>query len=545
MTDFSSRSVVLALAVAVTACAHAPQRSAPDAAARAARPKLIVQLVIDQFRYDYPERYGATWSKGLHRLMTEGAWFTESAYPFAGTVTCAGHASVGTGKAPAAHGMVLNAWWSRETARRINCTTDSAVTQIGLPKAVTGGDSARWMLAPTFAERLLDSQPAGAGRVVSLSLKARSSISLAGRRGDAVVWFDDEGSFATSSAYPDPAWLRAHVTAHPVERAVGSTWTRLKPESFYDGTDEGVGERPTRGWTSRFPHRISDSGAADAEFYDRWQRSPFSDAYLTEMAIAAVDALALGRRAGTDYLAVSFSALDLVGHKFGPRSHEVQDVLLHADVAIGRLLAHLDATVGAGSYVVALTADHGVGEVPETPGGPGGRLPRTLVTKTIEAVLDKAWGDARYVEDEIGTNIFLTPAARERLGTDGDAMTAIRQRIGEIPAVRGLMTAADFAAARGSGDPLVQSLLLSYHPERSGDLLVLLRRDFTSSTDAASHGTYYDYDRRVPVILFGSPFKAGRFGGPASPLDIAPTWARLTGVALDQPYGRSLDSAIK
>ncbi|HUF25071.1 MAG TPA: alkaline phosphatase family protein [Vicinamibacterales bacterium] len=532
----------LMAAALAAGCAAAP---APRLAPPAARPTLIVQLVIDQMRADYVERYGAQWTEGLHRLVTEGAHFTEARYPYAGTMTCAGHASIGTGAVPAVHGMVLNEWWDRERRARVACPSDPLVTPIGFTKPITARSSGRALLSETFAERLAASQPPGAGRVVALSVKARSAIGLAGKTGDVVVWFDSAGTFATSSAYAKPAWLEAHLRAHPIEPLAAGAWTRARPPDAYIGTDDDPAARPPAGWTARFPHALSDANAPGAVFYDRWQRSPYSDAYLADLAIAAIDRMALGRPGGTDYLGVGFSALDLVGHKFGPASHEVQDVLIRLDEAIGRLLAHLDARVGPGNYVVGLSADHGVGDIPEDRGDDAGRVSRAAVIADVEAVLDTAWGDAAHVAAMIGTDVYLSDASRARLADDAGAQAAVKAALRVMPGIDDVLTAADMAAARASDDPGLRAVLLSYHPERSGDLVLLLDEHFTTSTDAASHGTYYDYDRRVPVILFGSPFKAGTFEGPASPLDIAATWSRLTGVALDRPHGRSLDAAVK
>lgn len=537
--------ILAAAAVLAAGCAAGTTRAAQTPSAPAARPKLIVQLVIDQMRAGYIDRYGGQWTGGLRRLITEGAHFTEARYPYTGTVTCAGHVSIGTGTVPAVHGMILNEWYDRDTSRRVACANDPSVTPVGFTRPVTGRNSGRRMITQTFAERLDASQAPDAGRVVTVSLKARSAVGLAGHTGDMVVWFD-AGTFASSSAFGNPAWLAPWLAAHPIEALVSAEWTRARPASAYLGTDDDKAARPTRGWTAAFPHKLSDTGTATTEFYDRWTRGPYSDAYLADMAIAAIDAMGLGQREGTDYLGVSFSALDLVGHKFGPNSHEVQDTLVRADETIGRLLAHLDAKVGRGNYVVALSADHGVGEVPEDLGPRGGRLARGAVARVIEEVLDKAWDiDGKHVEQDLYTDFYLTEASRTRLAGDPAAQAALRTAIEAIPAVLRVMTAGDWAAASAPADPMIASARLSYHPERSGDLTVLLREHFTASSDAASHGTYWDYDRRVPVILFGSPFKAGRFEGPASPLDIAATWSRLTGVALDRPYGRSLDAAVK
>ena len=539
----TSRSLI-ALAAAAVISSGCATSGLPPAAQAAPQPRLVVQIVIDQFHAGYAERYGSQWSHGLRRLFDEGAYFHEAAYPYAGTYTCAGHASISTGALPAVHGMVLNTWYDRAIAARRACTADETVTPVGFTKAITGRHSGRWIEVATFAERLAASQPPGAGRVVSFSLKARSAIGLAGKRGDAVAWFEPAGTFTTSSAYANPAWLHTYLKAHPIERAVDAVWTRGRPATAYRGSDEGIGERPPTGWTPAFPHALS-SGAANLQFYDRWQRSPYSDTYLADMAIAAVDEMRLGRGAGVDYLGVSFSALDLVGHKFGPDSHEVQDVLIRVDEAIGRLLTHLDATVGPRNYIVAFSADHGVSPVPEAVEGEAGRLPSVDIRKLVDAALDATWGDAEHVVDVIGTDVYLSDAARAKLTAEGTGIAAIRARLHANRAVAAVMTAAELERGRESADPAMRARGLSYFPGRSGDLLVVLRENFTSSTDAASHGTEHAYDRRVPVILFGAQIERGRFAGAASPLDLAPTLARITGITLDRAYGRSLDAAVK
>lgn len=531
-------SIAAMLLAAAAGCGAASSQETPPETPP--KPTLIVQLVVDQFRADYVSRYRGQWSRGLDRLLTRGATFPEAAYPYGGTSTCAGHASIGTGALPSAHGMVLNAWWDAEAGRRRACTEDGGVEAIGFTADSDGRHSARWLRMPTFAERLDESQPEADGRVVALSLKARSAIGLAGHGGDAVVWFE-RPTFATSSAYGRPRWLEKYLKAHPIDEAVDAAWTRALPPARYAGDDDEPGAMPPAGWSTEFPHPLSE-GKADRTFYDRWQRSPYSDAYLGEMAIAAVDAMQLGRGAGIDYLGIGFSALDLVGHKFGPDSHEVQDVLIGLDAVIGRLLDHLDDTVGSDNYVVALTADHGVGPPPGAGKG-AGRFTSDEIHDAVDDVLDRAWGRGDHVADVVGVEVYLHDPARLR--RDDAAEAELRARFAKEPAVAGVMMAGDFALVRESDDRDLRTLAASHYPGRSGDLLVVLRENFTSSTDAASHGTHHAYDRRVPVILFGNAFKTGTYDGPASPLDIAPTWARLIGITLDGATGRSLDRAIR
>jgi predicted AlkP superfamily pyrophosphatase or phosphodiesterase len=526
--------------IAAASCARVPAPAPRTPPAQPAPPALVVQIVVDQFRADYIERYGTHWTGGLHRLATEGAHFVEAAYPYAGTFTCAGHASVGTGAVPADHGMVANAWWDRAAKRRLSCTTDTGVTPIGLTATAKDPHSARWMMRPTFADRLDAAHPES--RIVTFALKARSAIGLAGHGGDAVTWFEDT-TFTTSSAYGRAPWLVDYLKAHPIEARSGATWSLLRPRDTYQGTDDDPGTRAPETWTTSFPHTLVEAPAGP--FYDRWEQSPFSDAYVADLAMEAIDQLELGKQGGTDYLGVSFSALDLVGHTFGPESWEVQDMLAHLDVTLGRLIAHLDAKVGPGNYVLGLTADHGAAPVPERYEGRGGRVLTSTIRETVEGALDAAFGAADYVDDVYETEIYFSEQGRARLAEGPAALAVVDKALRTLPGVSHIMTAAARAAARQAADPELRAFGLSYRPDRSGDLLVVLDEFFIPTRAATTHGTVRAYDRRVPVILFGGAFTPGKYDGPASPLDLAPTWATLTGITLPQAYGRSLDRAIR
>src|SRR5436190_14312479 len=317
-------------------------------------------------RGDYPVRYADLLQNGLKRLTTEGAWYKNAAYPYLNTITCAGHSTIGTGAFPYRHGMVLNTWWDRATSRPRACTADSTVKNIGYSGTASGGDSAASLRLPTLADEVRERAQ---GRIVAMSLKPRSAITLSGSHPTSVVWFDDRAGWATSTAFTAEKlpWLFDFIQSRPASRDVGAVWDRLLPAAQYSGPDAGTGERSPQGWTTTFPHPLGNTPGS--EFNLQWQRSPFADEYLERMAVASVDALGLGKGKGTDLLAVSFSTLDLVGHQFGPASHEVQDIVLRLDRTIGLLLDHLDAVVGRGRYVVALGADHGVGGLPEQTGG--------------------------------------------------------------------------------------------------------------------------------------------------------------------------------
>src|SRR5439155_2175843 len=204
----------------------------------------------------------------------------------------------------------------------------------------------------------------GAGpSIVTLSIKARSAVALAGHSANVATWFNATGAWATSAAYPGAPvpFVKTFIEANPVEKDFGASWTRVLRDDEYAYKDDGEGERPPQGWTRTFPHVLKGAGEKpDGLFYNQWESSPFADMYLGRFAAAAIDALHLGHGDATDYLAVSFSATDAVGHAFGPRSHETQDVLFRLDRTIGDLLDHLNRAVGADRYIVALSSDHGI-----------------------------------------------------------------------------------------------------------------------------------------------------------------------------------------
>lgn len=512
--------------------------SAQQQPAAVKRP-LIVILVVDQMRTDYLERGAPHFTAGLKRLTTEGAWFKEGAYPYLNTVTCAGHSTIGTGALPYNHGMVLNAWLDRSTGRERACTADETVQNIAYSSAtVTGGDSARWLLVPTLAQKVRDA----GGRTVAMSLKPRSAIPLAGTNPTAVIWLNDRAGWATSSAFTTTKidWVEKYVAANPIAADGGKVWDRTLPADKYADSDDGLGERFPTGWTRTFPHPLSKAEAP--EFMAQWQRSPFADEHLGRMAAGAVDALDLGRGPSTDFLAVSFSSLDLLGHQFGPSSHEVQDMVLRLDRTIGALLDHLDARLGRNGYVVGLSADHGVGPMPEQTEG-SGRQSGSQAVAAIDGALGPIFGQGKYAAQAVYTDLYLLPGVLDRLKANPKASEAVLDALRALPGVARAYRADEISTpeVRTSSDPFKRAAALSYYAPRSGDLIIVPRQHWLLSTSSATtHGTLYPYDQRVPVIVYGAGVKAGARSGVATPADLAPTVAALAGFPFTAPDGKPL-----
>jgi predicted AlkP superfamily pyrophosphatase or phosphodiesterase len=524
-----------------------------------AKPKLVVLLVVDQMRADYIDKFRFQWTGGLKRLVDEGAWFRNAAYPYAATETCVGHATISTGALPATHGMISNEWWDRDLQKRVTCTADPNVKNVGYAGAtVAGGDSAVKMLLPAFAEEL-KFQLGGGTRVVTFSLKARASITMGGRAADAVTWFDPSvGAWTTSSAFPAAPFVEEYAKAHPVSRDYGKTWAPLMPDSSYLYAQTAIGAVPPAGYGAAFPHPLRgkpDSTKVDPLFYSQWQASPYADTYLVRLADAAVDKLGLGKRAGTDFLAVSFSSVDYVGHAFGPRSWEIQDILARLDRDLTALFSDLDRAVGKSNYVVAFSADHGVVPIPDDlmkSGREAGWLNLAEVRAHIEMALEPFHFPTPIISEIAGTDVYFAPGVYDKLRSDPAAESAVLKAIRAVPGVAAVYRAEELVDRPATRSPLRMAQAKSFFPARSGDLLLVPQPYWpwdssapgTSRSYGTTHGTPYAYDQRVPVLFMGYGIRPGDYFEAVSPADIAPTLAALCGVTLAVREGHVLSEAL-
>jgi predicted AlkP superfamily pyrophosphatase or phosphodiesterase len=548
------------LLVPRTAPQAPPPAAAPKTPRAPAKPKLVVLLVVDQMRADYVDKFLGQWTGGLKRLVEEGAWFRDAAYPYAATETCVGHATISTGAFPATHGMAANAWWDRKEQKMVTCTADPdpSVKNIGYAGATPKGADTAWRMAvPSFAEEL-KFQTTGATRIVTFSLKARAAITMAGHKADAATWFDG-GAWVTSSPYATQPFIEEQAKSHPAKADYGKTWSLSLPESAYWYGEKVLGAVPPEGWTLTFPHPLRGKagvGEPDSAFYEQWASSPYADTALTELAEKAVDALKLGHSNGTDFLAIGYSPVDYVGHEFGPRSREIQDILVRLDKDLGNLFAHLDKKVGRGNYVVALSADHGVVPIPEdmqTSGTDAGLVHLPEVEERIEKALESF----NYLKPAVarisGSDIYFAPGIYQKLEADRNAMNAVLEAIQTAPGVAAVYRAEELRDRRATESPSHRAFAYSYFPGRSGDLFILPKPywllDGTPLGKPRSygtgHGVPYNYDQHVPVLLMGFGIQPGQYFQPITPADIAPTFAALSGITLSSRDGHVLAEALK
>jgi predicted AlkP superfamily pyrophosphatase or phosphodiesterase len=538
---------------------HATTAKTPSPDKSASHPKLVVMLVVDQMRADYVDKFQFQWTGGLKRLVDEGAWFRDAAYPYAATETCPGHSTISTGAFPATHGMIANAWFDRESQKMVTCTADPNAKDFGYAGiAVKGGDSAWRMSVPAFADEL-KFQSGTPTRVVTFSLKARAAITMGGRKADAVTWFDGAtGALTTSDSYSTVAFIDEYAKAHPVKSDIGKTWALMLPERAYLYAEKATNPGPPAGWGPAFPHplRAKDgSGNADPDFYEQWASSPFADTYLTQLAEAAIGKLGLGKSLGTDYLGVSYSSVDYVGHEFGPRSREIQDMLVRLDKDLGELFSYLDSNVGRGNYVVAFTADHGVAPIPEdmkTSGADAGWLNMADVRERVETVLTTFNSTKPAVAGITDSELYFSTGVYDQLKRDSGAMQMVIDAIQGVPGVAHVYRREEIEDRPATSNSIRRAFANSYFPWRSGDLIVVPQAYWPVTYASAgkkreggtTHGTPYYYDQRVPLIFMGWGIQPGQYHGDVTPADIAPTLASLCGITLSTRDGHVLGEAL-
>jgi predicted AlkP superfamily pyrophosphatase or phosphodiesterase len=463
----------------------------------AERARLGVLIVIDQLSAQAFEARAAHTVAGLRRLVAEGAAFDACLYEAAPTVTSVGHATLVTGAWPETHGIVANEWFEAETGRAHLSTEDPAFQVLGRPPGAHDGTAPTWLLAPTLGDSVRAA--ADGARVVSISGKDRSGILMAGRSGLA-VWFDAERPFFTTSTYYAPA---VPAWAQGVNARLQQQFARV-----------GLG---------------ADADAGAGPVAERPEAQALIDSAEVELALDAVTALKLGQGEAVDLLEVSFSGHDRVGHEFGPDAPEALAEYLHVDREVGRLLDGLDARVGKGRYVVALSSDHGVAPVPErlkARGLDAGRVDPAALRQKLEAELALALGPGAWIVGVRSPGYELAPGLRAKVTPQ--VVQRLRRVALAEPGVAELLWAADLPTTAGT---LAQEQYRrGYVPGRTVDLIVVPRPYWVWGLgDGTSHGTPYLYDRAVPLVFFGAGVKRARLGQ-AQTIDVAPTLAHLMGV---------------
>ncbi len=520
-------AVLLGL-VFIAGAAPAQQAVSPDI-------KLVLLVAVDQFRYDYLTRFRSEYTQGFKRLLTGGAVFTDANLEHYPTVTAVGHATMLTGATPAVSGIIGNDWFDRGSNASVTSVSDSTVKAFGAPDAP--GASPHRLLVSTVGDqlKLASGLPKGApdgSRVFGLSLKDRSAILPVGHAADGAYWWDQKsGNFVTSSYYVSqaPAWLQTFNDKKTSAGYAGKNWPLLAAPSTV------LGQMPAQ-----------PGAPLNAAVYS----SPYGNELLADFAATVLQQERLGQRAATDLLSVSFSSNDAVGHTFGPDSPQVHDISVRTDRAIGRLLDQVDKLVGLQHTVVALTADHGVSPVPEylaEHAMPGGRMTGPQLFGPIEQALAARFGAGKWILATAGTSPYLNYELMASLKVDPvEARRVAAEAAAKVPHVARVYTRDQLLRGDMKFDRLAQRVQRGFNEERSGDLEILLEPYWLRQAQGTTHGTPYNYDAHIPLILMGSRIKAGEYSDAVALNDLAPTLATLLRVEIPSgSSGRVLTEAIR
>ena len=530
---------------------------AAEAQSQPLRPRLVVVISIDQFLPDYLQRFRRFFSPGgFNLLLSRGATFTETHYQHAVTWTCPGHAVILTGSYANVNGIVANAWFNPALRREEYCAADTSAHLIGSDGE---GRSPRNLLESTVGDRL--KQATGRrSRVIAIAGKDRSAIMLGGHLADAAYWTEDT-LIVTSSYYMKelPAWVRRFNASGPITRYRGSTWGRLLPTSAYRlaGRDAMAGEENPGGMGRTFPHRLSSARSSLGNFITGFQTSPFENEVVLRFAIEAVQQEQLGRDDDPDLLAIGFSANDLVGHSYGPDSHEMMDVTVRTDRQLEQLFGFLDRQVGLDRLLVVLTSDHGVAPLPEVmrqrnPTVQAARVDGAVIAAAAERALRSRYGEARapawmvrpaWIMHRSWPWLYLNlPALEDRGIAVQQAEQVAREALRSVPGVTRVLTGTELRQLRGGA--LRSGPELSFHPERSGQLYCELAPYLVAESggDGTNHGSPWTYDTHVPLLWFGAAITSGTYREPAFVADIAPTLSTLLGI---DPPGRSQGRVLR
>jgi len=532
------------------------------ATAAAEKPKLILQITVDQLRGDLPGRYLDRMGEGGFRyLLEEGVVFANAHHTHANTETIVGHATLATGATPAVHGMVGNVWFDREQGRLVYniedadyrlLTADADVdqaTEIDPTQraAKVDGRSPDAILSSTFSDELAV-HTNGQAKIFGVSVKDRGAVSLAGHAGKAFWFSKTSGEFVTSSYYYDryPDWVVAWNAADPAAAYAGKAWELSHKRADYlfgDADDRGY-ETDFPGFGRAFPHTY---GVADDKYFTtRLTLSPAGDELTLGFAKALLVAEQLGQDAVPDYLAVSFSSTDYVGHLFGASSLESEENLARLDRTLADLFAFVDEKVGLENTLIVLSADHGQPEVPGYLRELGIREARHFDTDVLDKTPAIAALKERFGIGEALVEAFFQPyiyLGRDLIRDKGLDQAEVEQAVAaELQKLDGVAAAVSSTALRSGGLPdtlLMRAILRNFHPKRSGDIYLVFEpnifiADFDGLTVASTHGSPWRYDTFVPVMFAGAGVQPPADGKPISravtPYDIAPTLAARLGV---------------
>jgi len=486
------------------------------------KPRLVLAIVVYQFRYDYLLRFRAEYHGGIARLLSGGAVFADARYIHYPTVTAVGHSTFLSGATPSMSGIVSNEWFDRDLDDKVTSVSDKSTLLLGGASGERGSSPHRLLVSTLGDELKMSGQQS---KVIGISIKDRSAILPAGHMADAAYWFDDKSQHFVSSDYYMkglPAWVAKVNVDQPTYKYQDASWSSL---------DAKPGDKPF--CTMQAGTALKTCGPIE--------NTPFGNELLEDFAEKAIEQEQLGSHSGTDVLALSFSSNDYVGHELGPDAPEVRDISRRTDALLGKLLDFINARLGQGNILVVFTADHGVAPVPKVNNArkmPGGWLSAAEYSGKIGAQLAQKFGQGDWFRYDAYGQLYLNYATAAKNNAD---IAVVRKFAAELaralPHVARVFTRDDLQTGTAV-DSVGRAVQLGFYGPRSADLVLLPEPYYMfSSPPGTTHQTPYSYDNHVPLIFFGMGIRPGMHYAPVIINDVAPTLAAILGV--ETPSGAS------
>jgi hypothetical protein len=502
------------------------------------RPKLVVGIVVDQMRWDflyrYYDRYG---SSGFKRLMREGANCENTFIPYAQTVTAAGHTTVYTGSVPAIHGIMGNEWFDKALNREVYCTEDKTVKLVGVERGEPMSPANLWTTTICDELRLATNFQS---KVIGIAIKDRGGILPAGHSANAAYWYDgSSGNWISSTYYMNelPSWVSQFNSKKYPDSFYRNDWNTLYPINTYTQSDKD--NMPYEGKFAHeaapvFPHELKSRMGKD---YGIIRVTPYGNSLTLQFSKEALKAEGLGKDGITDFLAVSLSSPDYIGHQFGPNSLEIEDTYLRLDKDLGDFLEFLDKQVGKGQYTVFLTADHGVAHVPGFMREHNIPL-RTLpgMVTPLNKLLQEKFGITPVVKHTANYQLYLNDPLIDSTKSDKEKIKSfIIDYLNKQPDVLIAFDNEEIIEANLPTE-VKEMFLKGYNTKRGGDIQLILKAGlFYGGQTGTTHGSYNPYDAHIPLLWMGWGIKPGRVNREVYMTDIAATLANL--LRIQMPSG--------
>lgn len=499
------------------------------------KPKLVVGIVVDQLRYDLLTRFEPNFSEtGFKRLLKNGFFAENMHYNYVPTYTGPGHSSIYTGSVPAIHGIAANNWLENGVTQ-MYCTQDASAQTIGA--AGDAGKMSPKNLKVTTVTDQLKLFTNNKSKVYGVALKDRGAILPAGHTADAAYWYDSKSGYWISSSYyikSLPSWLENFNNENRVMSYMKKNWNLLLPPDkyiHYSNDLQHWEEKPFKNEFPTFPYTFRE------ENYTKDIRTtPYGNSLTTDVALAVLRNEKLGQNSSIDFLAISYSSTDYIGHAFGPYSLEIEDCYYRLDQDISKLLYELDSRLGKENYWLFLTADHGVQDVPSSSLSqniPAGNIHEKSLKKSLNEFLLSRLNETELISDITNEQLYLRPNAK----VSGESIAEILNTIHKdsIPGIKGFYYLEDLAEAT-IPKAIKDKIINGYYRSRSGSIGFLTEPGWMChGTKGTTHGSPYSHDSHIPFIFFGSKVKAYRSAKPYYITDIAPSLSYLLDIL--QPNG--------